>query len=101
MKTLDRDELENILSRYSGWVLEDGFLKKEYRLGDFDEAVKFINDVADIARRLNHHPDICLHSYRKVIIATMTHQVKGITERDVEIVEMVETLFQEKYEDTR
>ena len=40
------------------WVEEDLKLVNQYKFKDFKEAMKFINEVAMICEKVNHHPEI-------------------------------------------
>jgi 4a-hydroxytetrahydrobiopterin dehydratase len=66
------------------WIEADGGLERTFELPSFAEAVAFVNRVADLAERENHHPDITL-SYRKVTLRWTTHSAGGITDRDREL----------------
>ena len=64
----------------------DGALERTFELDSFAEAIAFVNKVAELAERENHHPDISV-SYRKVTLRWTTHSAGGITDRDRELAE--------------
>ena len=64
-----------------GWGEEGGKLVKSFDFATFEDAVRFINAVAGIATRLNHHPEIW-NSYNKVKITLFTHDENSISEKD-------------------
>ena len=71
-----QDELGN------GWeVVNEHHLRKEFRLTNFREALKYVNLVGEIAEEQNHHPDIYL-TWGKVRIEVWTHKIDGLTESD-------------------
>ena len=66
----------------SDWeVIKDHSIKRKFKFKDFKEAMKFVNDVADIANHEGHHPDIYIF-YNIVDIELYTHAVKGLSEND-------------------
>lgn len=65
----------------SVWQERDGALERTFELASFAEAIGFVNRIAEVAERENHHPDL-LVSYRKVTVRWTTHSEGGITERD-------------------
>jgi 4a-hydroxytetrahydrobiopterin dehydratase len=67
-----------------GWAEVDGALEREFELETFPAAIAFVNAVARLAERENHHPDIRI-SYRKVTLRWWTHTAGGITDRDREL----------------
>lgn len=79
----------------NGWIEEQNTLQKTFEFADFKEALRFVNKVGEVAERLQHHPDICIKNYRRVFISTTTHDRGSIiTEKDRELVNAIEGLFQ-------
>jgi 4a-hydroxytetrahydrobiopterin dehydratase len=78
------DEIDERL-RGSAWRREGNELVRELVLGNFEEAVAFVNRVAVAAEERNHHPDILLHSYKKVRLSLSSHSAGGLTELDFEL----------------
>jgi len=64
-----------------GWREADGALVREFELESFAAAIAFVDCVAELAERENHHPDIDIR-YRKVLVRWTTHSAGGITDRD-------------------
>lgn len=90
---LTKDEIIEFLNELNEWEYsEDGFLFKDFVFKDFDEAMAFINAVAAIAKELNHHPDMELHTYRHVTITLTTHDVEGLTKKDFEVASRIDAL---------
>lgn len=67
-----------------GWREEDGALVREFALESFAAAIAFVDCVAELAERENHHPDIDIR-YRRVLVRWSTHSAGGITDRDREM----------------
>jgi 4a-hydroxytetrahydrobiopterin dehydratase len=65
----------------AAWPEIDGALERTFELGSFVEAIAFVNRVAELAERENHHPDIAV-AYKKVTLRWTTHSAGGITDRD-------------------
>ncbi len=65
-----------------GWkVIENHHIVREFMFEDFKGSMKFVNEVADIANKEGHHPDIYIF-YNKVKLELFTHAAKGLTEND-------------------
>ncbi|WP_302173796.1 4a-hydroxytetrahydrobiopterin dehydratase [uncultured Hydrogenophaga sp.] len=65
----------------NGWKLIDGALEKHWRFANFHETMAFVNAVAWIAHREDHHPDIAL-GYNRCSLRFNTHDVDGISVSD-------------------
>ena len=64
---------------------EDKILIRETMFKDFMEAMGFLNKLAEAAEKLNHHPDMTLCEYNRVIVTTTTHDAGGITDNDIRL----------------
>jgi 4a-hydroxytetrahydrobiopterin dehydratase len=89
-KRLTDAEIESVLSRLPGWKLEGGKLHREYEFDDFVHAFGFMATAAIAIEALGHHPE-WFNVYHRVRIDLMTHDAGGITERDVELAEKLES----------
>ena len=81
MSLLTVDEIRKELKNFPGWELIDKALQKEFVFPTFADAMIFVNEVAQAAEDMNHHPNIGIH-YNKVILRCNTHDLDGITEKD-------------------
>ena len=95
MPKLPENEIMAALVGFEGWKYdtEKDMLVMECEFENFLKAMEFINRVAKIAESLNHHPDITVHGWNKVRIATMSHDLNTITERDIALVDEIQRLF--------
>jgi 4a-hydroxytetrahydrobiopterin dehydratase len=75
-------ELATRMQPLTGWSSADARLSKTYAFANFHETVGFVNALAWIANREDHHPDLTV-SYNRCIVAWSTHDAGGITENDV------------------
>ncbi len=88
-KKLDESQIQEGLLTVPAWKLERGELVKTATFDDFKQAMKFVNDVADLAETAGHHPDIDIR-YNKVRLALVTHDVGGITQSDFRLAGEIE-----------
>ncbi len=73
------------------WQEHDDALVREFELPSFPEAIAFVDRLAELAERENHHPDIDIR-YRRVTVRWTTHSEGGITQRDREMAERTSAL---------
>ena len=93
MNKLTEEEIHSKLPNLLGWNYTGKSIQKEFKLENFISAITFINKIAEEAERIDHHPDINLHSYNKVIITLTTHSKGGVTVNDFKLAEAIESLF--------
>ena len=74
-------ELATHLQQVDGWALVDGAVEKSCRFTDYHRTMAFVNAVAWIAHREDHHPDIAF-GYNRCTIRFNTHSVGGISLND-------------------
>lgn len=75
-------EIEECMRELSGWKPEEGKrIVKSYLFASFVEAIAFVNRVAEIAERQNHHPFISI-DYRRVGIRLTSWNAGGLTALD-------------------
>lgn len=65
-----------------------GRLKARYRTGDFRTGLALVNMIGAAAEAAHHHPDIQL-TYSDVIVTLVSHDVGGITSRDIELARQI------------
>lgn len=75
----------------AGWAYDGQAFVRVFDRANFNGAVAFVNAVAALANRLDHHPDIVL-SWNEVTIRTWSHDANAVTERDVRLAEAVDEL---------
>jgi 4a-hydroxytetrahydrobiopterin dehydratase len=91
MDVLSTAQIESALADLDGWDHVDGALTRTFRFADFARAVDFVEQVADVAESMQHHPDIDIR-YNKVTLRAVTHSLGGVTARDVELAAAVHSL---------
>jgi 4a-hydroxytetrahydrobiopterin dehydratase len=88
---LTTEEKNKKLETISKWVIQDDQLLREFIFSDFEHAIKFVNQTAQLAQSENHHPDIFI-SYNKVKLSLTTHQAGGLTTKDFSLANKIDQL---------
>lgn len=78
---LAADELRERLAALPGWTHVDDRIEKTFRFADYERTIAFVNAVAALARREDHHPDLGVH-YGRCVVAWTTHSAGGVTLND-------------------
>ncbi len=82
-----------LLEALPGWALDGEKLLKTFAFRNHYEAVAFVNAVAWISHREDHHPEL-LVGYNKVGVTYWTHAIGGLSENDFICAAKVEKLLQ-------
>lgn len=90
---LTPDEARQLLRQLDGWTLAEGIISKSYAFKSHYQAVAFVNAVAWISHREDHHPDIAL-GYNACRVAYTTHAIGGLSTNDFICAAKVDALFE-------
>lgn len=78
---LDEAAAQVLLSQLDGWVIENGKLAKTFGFKGYYATIAFVNLIAWIVQRQNHHPDLQV-GYNKCRVEFSTHSVGGLSDND-------------------
>lgn len=84
-------DVDAMLVLLPGWTRSEGRIVKTFRFANYHETIAFVNAVAWIAHRADHHPDLSVH-YDRCVVTYATHDAGGITQRDLACAARVERL---------
>jgi 4a-hydroxytetrahydrobiopterin dehydratase len=79
------------LAQTPGWKRAGKAIERTYRFPDFKAAMVFVNWVAALAERANHHPDVIIH-YNEVTVSVWTHSDGGLTTKDFALARGIDAL---------
>ena len=81
------------LAALDGWEEVDGrdAIKKSFAFGDFNEAFGFMTRIALAAEKADHHPE-WFNVYNRVEITLSTHDAGGLSERDIQLAQFIDSV---------
>ena len=88
---LSDDQVKEKLKELQGWQLVNGKLHKEFQFKDFNQAFGFMTRAAIHAEKMDHHPE-WFNVYNKLKVDLMTNDVGGITENDVKLAKILNSI---------
>jgi 4a-hydroxytetrahydrobiopterin dehydratase len=86
-------EVENLLKELNGWKVDGGAIAKVYSFKNHYQVLAFVNALAWISHREDHHPDLAV-GYNTCRVAYVTHAIKGLSENDFICAAKVDALFE-------
>lgn len=91
MPLLSKKQIAAELKSRKGWKLSGKEITKMYDMKDFVHAMGFVNSVALLAEKANHHPDIDIR-WNNVTLTLSTHSAGGLTEKDFNLAKAIDAL---------
>ncbi|MCL4363801.1 4a-hydroxytetrahydrobiopterin dehydratase [Patescibacteria group bacterium] len=83
MSQLTDDQKKRYREELPDWtIVEDRKIEKEFKFKDFAGALAFVNQVGEIAEKMNHHPNIYIHGWNKVKLTLTTFATGGLSSND-------------------
>jgi 4a-hydroxytetrahydrobiopterin dehydratase len=94
---LSNGEIEKSIREelYNKWELKDGKLVKLFQFSSFMNAIYFVNELAKVAEKLQHHPIITIN-WKTVRVSLKSFDVDAITKRDIALAKEINDIQNEK-----
>ncbi|GJQ66595.1 Pcd [Trypoxylus dichotomus] len=84
-----KEKLDPLLVQGWSMVNNRDAIYKEFLFKNFNEAFGFMTRTALLAEKMDHHPE-WFNVYNKVQITLSSHDVSGLSERDVKLAIFIE-----------
>lgn len=91
MMRLSSEQIAAELKNLQGWSIKDEKLHKEFEFSDFNAAFGFMTKAAAECEKMNHHPE-WFNVYNRLVIDLMTHDAGGITQNDIDLAKILNSL---------
>jgi len=89
MSLMSDADVDARLASLPGWAREGKRIRRAYSFASFKEAIAFVNRVAELAEKQDHHPDFLIE-YTKVTLTLSSHDAGGLTGRDLRLAEAID-----------
>jgi 4a-hydroxytetrahydrobiopterin dehydratase len=84
------EEIHDLQMTVPNWLLHgDNYIEREFMCKDFRDAINFVNKIAELAEKMNHHPEMCI-DYNKVDVKLSTHKAGGLTHKDFDLAAQID-----------
>jgi len=91
MKVYTETEAQDVLKNMNDWAFKNNGIEKKFILKSFTEALGFIIQIGFLAEKRNHHPEL-FNVYNKVNVRLTTHDAGGVTDKDLDLAEAINSL---------
>ena len=89
---LTEEQIQTEIEKLSKWSVFNGKLHKDIEFSSFNEAFGFMTRASMEIEKMNHHPE-WFNVYNKLTIDLMTHDAGGITENDINLAKILDSLL--------
>lgn len=72
----DEARVREALAVLPDWRVEDGKLRRTFAFGDYHQTIAFVNAIAELIHREDHHPELVV-GYNRCAVSYDTHSVNG------------------------
>jgi 4a-hydroxytetrahydrobiopterin dehydratase len=91
MIRLSPEKISEELKNLPGWSIKDEKLHRDFEFESFNQAFGFMTRAAMEIEKMNHHPE-WFNVYNRLTVDLMTHDAGGITQNDVELAKILNSL---------
>ncbi len=99
MIRLNLKEVEENLKNQDEWILVDErWIERKFRFKEYLKGIEFINQVANIAEKVNHHPFISI-DYKLITLKMSSWKSKGLTQQDFDVAKKFDEIYTEMNKD--
>lgn len=81
LRALDAESIAAYLKQLGEWTRDGDVIQREFHFKDFYQTIAFVNALAWIANREDHHPDLEV-GYNRCLVRYTTHAVEGLSQND-------------------
>ena len=78
---LSAEQVAELMPQLPGWAVVDGALQKSFAFTDYARMIGFVNAVAWLAQREDHHPDLHV-GWGRTTVRWRTHSAGGLSIND-------------------
>jgi 4a-hydroxytetrahydrobiopterin dehydratase len=89
---LSAGQVDLRLKELPGWKRHGDFISKEFKFKKFMDGIRFVDELALLAEKLDHHPDIHV-VWTTVTLQIQTHDEGGVTALDIGLATEIEANF--------
>ncbi|HEU5141353.1 MAG TPA: 4a-hydroxytetrahydrobiopterin dehydratase [Bacillales bacterium] len=95
MERLSEEQIEAALAKVEGWKRTDPkWVEKRFRFKAFMDGVTFVNRIAELSEKVDHHPFISI-DYKVVTLRLSSWHAGGLTDLDFELTGKYNGLYEE------
>ena len=95
LSLLPKTEIKAQLKTMKNWHFENKTIRKEFNFQTYMDSIAFINQLAEISEKNNHHPDMYI-GWCKINLTLTSHDYGGVTKACITMAKAADEIFLRK-----
>jgi 4a-hydroxytetrahydrobiopterin dehydratase len=92
-EVLSAEQVASAVAGLTDWSGDATAIKRTAKLATFPAAIAVVDQVAEVAEAMDHHPDIDIR-WRTLTFVCATHSAGGVTDKDVELARRIDAIVE-------
>jgi len=84
-------DIQSMINQLDSWKYENKAISKTFKFSSYLSGINFVNKIALLAEKMDHHPDIKIE-WCKVDILLTTHDSGDVTKKDIELASLCDKI---------
>jgi 4a-hydroxytetrahydrobiopterin dehydratase len=100
-ETLTHAQLDRTLATQDGWRREGETIVRELQFRDFEQALDFVERVAEMANDYKRRPDMCISEFNHVRLSIANLHHAGLTRAELRLAAKVDGVIEQVEPESR
>jgi|TARA_B100000470_G_C19701598_1_gene351190 4a-hydroxytetrahydrobiopterin dehydratase len=92
MALLAQTEIQSAVDKLDGWTYSDNAIHKTITFDTYMDGIRFVNQLAEHAEAINHHPDLTV-GWCQVRVTFTSHDQGGVTDQCIAMAKAVHSIL--------
>jgi len=92
MEKLTKNEISESLKKLKDWKLKGSSIVKSFKTTGFPQTMGLATSIGALCQAHDHHPDYLTMKYDSIEVSFSSHDVKGLSSRDIKIAKEIDKL---------
>lgn len=92
MEKLTKNEISESLKKLKDWKQKGSSIVKTFKTKGFPQTMGLTTSICALCQAHDHHPDYLTMKYDSIEVSFSSHDVKGLSSRDIKIAKEIDKL---------
>ena len=92
MALLAQTVIQSAVDKLDGWTYSDNAIHKTITFDTYMDGIRFVNQLAEHAEAINHHPDLTV-GWCQVRVTFTSHDQGGVTDQCIAMAKAVHSIL--------